>query len=152
MLSFLKAAEHRSLRPETEIAPAYRRLRWQIFFGIYIGYTGFYLVRNNFNLAMPFLVDQGFSKGGVGFAASGVAIAYGLSKFFMGSVSDRSNARYFLPLGLAMSALVTLVLGLTHWATSSIPIMFTLLLVNGWFQGMGWPPCGRLMVHWWSHK
>ncbi|VEH64918.1 glycerol-3-phosphate transporter [Rodentibacter pneumotropicus] len=22
--------------------------------------------------------------------------------------------------------------------------------LNGWFQGMGWPPCGRTMVHWWS--
>ncbi len=22
----------------------------------------------------------------------------------------------------------------------------------GWFPGMGWPPCGRTMVHWWSQK
>jgi OPA family glycerol-3-phosphate transporter-like MFS transporter len=25
-----------------------------------------------------------------------------------------------------------------------------LLLANGWFQGMGWPPSGRTMVHWFS--
>jgi len=152
VLSFLKAAPHVPQRADGEIAPTYALLRWQIFIGIYVGYTGFYLVRNNINLAIPYLIEQGFSKGGVGIAASGVAIAYGISKFFMGSVSDRSNARYFLPLGLAMSALVTLLLGLTHWATSSIPILFALLFVNGWFQGMGWPPCGRLMVHWWSHR
>jgi len=28
--------------------------------------------------------------------------------------------------------------------------MFLLLLANGWFQGMGWPPSGRTMVHWFS--
>jgi OPA family glycerol-3-phosphate transporter-like MFS transporter len=35
-------------------------------------------------------------------------------------------------------------------ATSSVGIMFALLLMNGWFQGMGWPPSGRVMVHWFS--
>lgn len=152
MLSFLKAAEHLPLRADEAIDPAYRRLRWQIFVGIFFGYAGFYLVRLNFNLAMPYLVEQGYSRGALGFALSGVSIAYGLSKFLMGSVSDRSNARFFLPLGLAMSAVVSLTLGLTRWATSSIAIMFFMLFLNGWFQGMGWPPCGRLMVHWWSHR
>jgi MFS transporter, OPA family, glycerol-3-phosphate transporter len=152
MMSFLKAAEHAPLRAAGEIEPTYRRLRWQIFAGIFLGYTGFYLVRFNFNLAMPYLIDQGYTRGALGFALSGVSMAYGLSKFFMGSVSDRSNARFFLPIGLAMSAGVSLILGFTHWATSSIAIMFLMLFANGWFQGMGWPPCGRLMVHWWSHK
>src|SRR5207248_11036786 len=68
--------------------------------------------------SMPYLVDQGYSLGALGFALSGVSIAYGLSKFLMGSVSDRSNARFFLPLGLVMSAAVSLTLGLTRWATS----------------------------------
>jgi MFS transporter, OPA family, glycerol-3-phosphate transporter len=152
MLSFLKAAEHLPLRADGEIDPTYRRLRWQIFFGIFFGYAGFYLVRLNFNLAMPYLIEQGYTRGALGLALSGVSIAYGLSKFLMGSVSDRSNARFFLPLGLALSATVSLALGLTAWATSSIAIMFAMQFLNGWFQGMGWPPCGRLMVHWWSHK
>ena len=151
-MSFLTAAQHRPLRAAGEIEPSYRRLRWQIFVGIFVGYSGFYLVRLNFNLAMPYLVEQGYTRGALGFALSGVSMAYGISKFLMGSVSDRSNARFFLPIGLAMSAGVSFVLGLTHWATSSISIMFLMLFANGWFQGMGWPPCGRLMVHWWSHK
>ena len=152
MMDFLKAAEHRPRLADKDIDPSYKRLRWQIFFGIFFGYAGFYLVRLNFNLAMPYLVDLGYSRGDLGFALSGVSIAYGLSKFIMGSVSDRSNARFFLPIGLVMSAGVSLILGLVPWATSSIAIMFMMLFLNGWFQGMGWPPCGRLMVHWWSHK
>ena len=45
-----------------------------------------------------------------------------------------------------------IVMGVFPFATSSIAIMFALLLLNGWFQGMGWPPSGRVMVHWFSIK
>jgi len=30
--------------------------------------------------------------------------------------------------------------------------MIALQTLNGWFNGMGWPPCGKTMVHWWSPK
>ena len=117
-----------------------------------MGYAGYYLVRKNFTLAMPHLIEEGFSKAQLGLALSGVSIAYGLSKFFMGSVSDRSNARTFMTLGLVCSALIMIFMGTVPLATSSIGIMFVLLLANGWFQGMGWPPCGRVVVHWFSHR
>ncbi|SQI96072.1 glycerol-3-phosphate transporter [Klebsiella oxytoca] len=59
---------------------------------------------------------------------------------------------FFYPAGLILAALVMLVMGFVPWATSSIMVMFVLLFLCGWFQGMGWPPCGRTMVHWWSQK
>lgn len=121
-----------------------------MFVGIFIGYAGYYLVRKNFTLAMPYLIEQGYSKADLGLALSGVSIAYGLSKFFMGNVSDRSNARVFMTLGLTCSALIMIFMGMMPIATSSVTIMFVLLLMNGWFQGMGWPPSGRVMVHWFS--
>ena len=105
--------------------------------GIFFGYAAYYLVRKNFALAMPYLIEQGFSRGDLGFALSGISIAYGFSKFIMGSVSDRSNPRIFLPAGLILAALVMLVMGFVPWATSSIMIMFVLLFLCGWFQGMG---------------
>ena len=43
-------------------------------------------------------------------------------------------------------------MGLVPWATSSVAVMFAFIFLNGWFQGMGWPPCGKTMVHWWSKK
>ncbi|AFH94557.1 sn-glycerol-3-phosphate transporter [Providencia stuartii MRSN 2154] len=70
----------------------------------------------------------------------------------MGSFSDRANPRYFLPAGLILAASVMLIMGFVPWATSGVWIMFGLLFICGWFQGMGWPPCGRTMVHWWSQK
>ncbi|HBR5440780.1 TPA: MFS transporter [Klebsiella pneumoniae] len=97
MLSIFKPAAHKARLPAAEIDPLYRRLRWQIFIGIFFGYAAYYLVRKNFALAMPYLIEQGFSRGDLGFALSGISIAYGFSKFIMGSVSDRSNPRIFLP-------------------------------------------------------
>lgn len=76
--------------------------------GYSFGYAAYYLVRKNFALAMPYLVEQGFSRGDLGFALSGISIAYGFSKFIMGSVSDRSNPRVFLPAGLILAAAVML--------------------------------------------
>lgn len=152
MLSLFKPAVHQPLVSDHRIDPLYRRLRWQLFFGIFFGYAAYYLVRKNFALAVPYLVEQGFSRGDLGVAFSGISLAYGISKFVMGSVSDRSNPRVFLPVGLMLSAAVMLFMGFVPWATSSIAVMFVLLFACGWFQGMGWPPCGRVMVHWWSHK
>lgn len=151
MKSFLLPAAHKPRINEADIDRTYRQHRLKVFIGIFIGYAGYYLVRKNFSLAMPELVKEGFSKGDLGLAMSGVAIAYGLSKFLMGSISDRSDARKFLSLGLLISAVITLFMG-TKVGLSSIAIMFSLQFLNGWAQGMGWPPCGRVMTHWFSHK
>ena len=152
MINIFKPAAHKMLLPKNEIDSSYKRLRLQVFFGIFIGYAGYYLVRKVFSLAMPDLVNLGYSKTQLGFALSGVSIAYGLSKFIMGNVSDRSNARNFLTAGLVLSAFTMILMGVVPFATSSIMIMFVLLILNGWFQGMGWPPSGRGMVHWFSLK
>lgn len=150
--SFLNAAPHKPLLEKQEIDPVYKNLRRKVFAGIFIGYAGYYLVRKNFSMAMPDLIEMGYSKADLGFALSGVSIAYGLSKFLMGNVSDRSDARKFLPIGLVLSALCMIAMGVFPFATSSIAIMFALLFLNGWFQGMGWPACGRVVVHWFSKK
>ena len=150
MIGFLKPPPHRDPLPDERIDPTYRRLRWQVFIGIFIGYAGYYLVRKNFALAMPELIELGYSRAQLGLVLSGVALAYGFSKFFMGSVSDRSNARTFMALGLALSAATMIIMGQAPAATATVGMMFALQLANGWFQGMGWPASGRVMVHWFS--
>ncbi|MFV0590807.1 MAG: glycerol-3-phosphate transporter [Draconibacterium sp.] len=150
--SILKPPAHKELLPKEKIDPTYKKLRLQVFLGIFLGYAGYYLVRKNFSLVMPDLIDQGYTKGQLGIVASAVSIAYGLSKFLMGGVSDRSNARIFLSLGLLLSAVTIFSLGTLPFLTSSVTIMFIVIFINGWFQGMGWPACGRTMVHWFSTK
>ena len=139
MFAFFRPAAHQAPLPEEKIDSTYRRLRWQIFAGIFFGYAGYHLLRKNFSLAMPYLIDEGYTRGQLGVAMSAIAIAYGLSKFLMGLVSDRSNPRFFLPFGLMISAGVMFIFGFAPWATSSVTMMFILLFINGWAQGMGWP-------------
>ena len=136
----------------------YKRMRLQVFLGIFIGYAGFYIVRKNFSMAIQELALLGFDQSELSIVLAMNAVAYALSKFLMGSVSDRSNARVFLPLGLVLAALsmmfmivpVTL-LGPEH-KRLAIFIMAVLNFLVGWFNGMGWPPCGRVMTHWFSIK
>ena len=68
----------------------------------------------------------------------------------MGSISDRSNPRYFLPLGLLLSASIIAACGLVKGIYASLAVLIALQTVNGWVQGMGWPACGKTMVHWFS--
>ena len=160
MWNFLKPAPHKDLLPEGKIDSTYKSLRWQVFVGIFVGYAGYYIVRKNFSMAMPFLTDPagpyGFDKGSLSIVLSLNAVAYALSKFLMGSVSDRSNARVFLPLGLVLAALSMMFMAvpieLFGASTTSIVIMAVLNFLVGWFNGMGWPPCGRVMTHWFSVK
>lgn len=133
--------------PKERVDKEYKKLRLQVFLGIFIGYAGYYLVRKNFSIAMPALEQMGFDKADLGWALSAVSIAYGISKFVMGTVSDHSNARVFIPLGLIASAVIMTVMGLIPWTVSSLSIMlmFCILFVNGWVQGMGWPGDGSLV-------
>ena len=151
MFGIFRPAPHQPLIEQDKIDSTYKRYRWQIFISIFVGYAAYYLVRKNFSLAMPFLIEEyGYSKGELGIALSAVSIAYGLSKFLMGSVSDRSNPRYFLTTGLLISAGIMFIFGFSDWALQSVSTIFILLFLNGWAQGMGWPACGRTMVHWFS--
>ena len=156
MWKFLQPAAHKPELPAEKVDKEYSRLRRQVFWGIFIGYAGYYLVRKNFSIAMPALESMGYDKADLGWALSAVSIAYGISKFVMGTVSDRSNARVFIPLGLIASALIMIFMGVLPWGSISIPVaimaMFCLLFINGWMQGMGWPPCGRVMTHWFCTK
>ena len=150
MFNFLKPAAHQERLPEHKIDAEYKKLRFQVFIGIFIGYAAYYLLRKNFTIAMPYLIEEGFSRGELGLALSAISIAYGLSKFVMGTVSDRSNARVFMTLGLVLSAIISLAMGLIPYFTSTVAIMFIMLFLNGWVQGMGWPPAGRVLTHWYS--
>lgn len=158
MWKFLAPPAYKAEMPTEKVDSNYKKLRWQVFLGIFIGYAGFYIVRKNFSMAIPELAPFGFETGELSIVLSMNAIAYALSKFLMGSVSDRSNARVFLPLGLVLAAIsmafmivpVTAI-GPEHkmWA---IALMAVLNFLVGWFNGMGWPPCGRVMTHWFSIK
>ena len=154
MIGTLRAQAPATLRPAADVDATYRRERRRVFAGIFIGYAGYYLVRNNLALAIPDILAAypGYTRAQLGTALSGLSIAYGVSKFIMGSVSDRSNPRYFMPLGLLLSCGLMILLGTVRAIYASLVVLVALQVLNGWVQGMGWPPSGKTMVHWFSTK
>lgn len=147
MFSFLKPAKEIERVEDKKIPSLYKRYRIQVFLSVYIGYVLYYFVRQNFAQAKAYMISEGlFTKTELGLVASAMGLAYGISKFVMGNFSDRSNPRYFLAIGLILSGTLNLFLP----NVLSITLLFILMFLNGWFQGMGWPPCGRVITHWFS--
>jgi len=76
------------------------------------------------------------------------SIIYGVGKFIFGMVADRANPRAFMAFGLFASAIVSIFFGLS----SSLLTLSIFWILNGAFQSMGWPPCARMLTHWYSPK
>lgn len=155
MANLLAPPAHKPEQTGPEADKRYKSLRLQVFMGAFIGYAAFYIVRKNFSMAIPMLAPFGFEKGELGTVLAMNAVAYALSKFLMGSVSDRSDARKFLPLGLILASLsmMFMIVPITAFGDNhamAIVLMGVLNFLVGWFNGMGWPPCGRVMTHWFS--
>ncbi len=133
--------------PET--AQRYRYWRIHIMVSMYIGYAVFYLTRKNFGYAMPAIItDLGWDKADIGLMGTLFYLTYGISKFISGIVSDRSNPRYFMGLGLIATGIINILFGLS----SSIVALSILWVLNAWFQGWGWPACSKLLTTWYSRS
>lgn len=128
-----------------------------------VGYALYYFVRKNFNTAMPSIeATFGITKTQLGLFLTLNGVIYGVSRFINGFIADRVSARKFMALGLALCALVNIGFGFSdkmallitgtagggEYITALTIIMGSILLLNGYFQGMGVPPVSPLMTHW----
>ncbi len=138
--------------PLTDPAAIQKNYRfWQrrVLLSSLIGYATFYFVRKNLSIAMPLMEhDLGLSKSSLGKFLTLHGLLYGVSKFANGVWGDRCNARAFMVVGLVASALMNLIFGFS----SAVVTLGVVWMLNGWFQGMGYPPCARLMTHWFSPR
>jgi OPA family glycerol-3-phosphate transporter-like MFS transporter len=146
-LALLRPAPHIQRIPLDEARRLYPKMRWQILESTFIGYATFYFVRNNLPVvSREMSLALHYNKEQVGNILAATAIAYGIGKLFMGAWSDRSNPRYFMPLGLLLTAICNFAFG----AVGSYPVQLVLWALNGLAQSMGWAPCGRSLGHWYS--
>lgn len=122
--------------------------RLRMFLVAYVGYFTYYFGRSSFDVSKQYITT--LTPDQLGLIGTALGIAYGLSKFLMGNVSDRSNAKYFLATGLFISGVINL--AFPTFLGAGVAIMFVLMFINGWVQGMGWPACARIMTHWFSDK
>src|SRR5215472_11838493 len=113
---------------------------WQarVLFASIVGYATFYLVRKNLPVAMPAMEQYlHISKPQLGLFITLHGVLYGVSKFANGFFADRCNARAFMVVGLAASALLNVCFGFS----STVLALGLFWMLNGWVQGMGFPPC-----------
>lgn len=147
IFSLLRPAKHIPRLPNEQVKRLYPRMRWQVLESTFIGYAIFYFVRNNLPVVSREMGQAlHYSKDQIGNILAVTAISYGIGKFIMGSLSDRSNPRYFMPLGLFLTALCNFAFA----SVSSYPVHLCLWGLNGLAQSMGWAPCGRTLGHWFS--
>ena len=84
MFAFLRQPEYKPAETGPAADTRYRRMRWQVFLGAFIGYAGFYLVRKNLSMAIPEMEPLGFAKAELGFVLglNAAGTAAGLTGFF----------------------------------------------------------------------
>lgn len=72
---------------------------------------------------------------------SSQSLAYAISKFISGVLSDQISARWLFSIGLCMVGGINMVFS---WS-STVAAFSALWFLNGLGQGLGWPPCGRVL-------
>ena len=114
-LSLFKTADPiDEISDEAVVKNKYRHWRLRIFFGMYIGYAFYYFTRKSLNFVLPSLMqDLNLTKVDVGIFGTIIYISYGFSKFLSGIISDRSNPRYFMSVGLIVTGFLNIIFGLS---------------------------------------
>ena len=86
MANFLAPPAHKPEQTGPEADARYKALRWQVFFGAFIGYAAFYIVRKNLSMAIPSITELTnglITKGDLGTVLAMNAVAYAFAKFFI---------------------------------------------------------------------
>ena len=121
------------------------KAQWRFIAFSAISYAFFYIARKNLSMAQPAMLEEGvISTYALGIVMTVHGVLYGLSRFINGFWADRLNGRIFMAVGLALSAATNFLFG-----CSSLTVFFALFwILNGWAQGMGFPPCAKMLAHW----
>ncbi|NWR03056.1 G6PT1 protein, partial [Paradoxornis webbianus] len=126
-------------------AGGYGRYRALIFAAMFVGYTLYYFNRKTFSFVMPaVMAEVPLGKDDLGLITSSQSAAYAISKFISGVLSDQMSARWLFSSGLLMVGLVNVVFS---WS-STVMAFAGLWFLNGLAQGLGWPPCGKILRKW----
>ncbi|XP_064433428.1 glucose-6-phosphate exchanger SLC37A4 isoform X3 [Mirounga angustirostris] len=126
-------------------AQGYGFYRAVIFSAMFGGYSLYYFNRKTFSFVMPSLVEEiPLDKDDLGLITSSQSAAYAISKFVSGVLSDQMSARWLFSLGLFLVGVVNVAFS---WS-SMVPVFAALWFLNGLAQGLGWPPCGKILRKW----
>lgn len=133
----------------TNINNIYKYWRIRIFYSIFIGYIFYYVTRKNFTFLIPEMInDIKISTSDIGVISTLFYISYGISKLSSGIISDKSNPKYFMSIGLIFTGVFNICFGLSN----SIIMLSIFWTLNGIFQAWGWPAITKQLTYWYSKK
>ena len=134
------------MQSEKETKRLFKHWRNRIFFTVWITYMIYYIGRTNISIAKPYLMrEYGISATIMGFVGTSFFLAYAFGQFFNGFLGDKVGARRFITLGLIISSIINLFMGV---AFELIWLVFLLWGLNGYFQAMGWAPSVKTIANW----
>uniref|UniRef100_A0A8C2WIQ8 Solute carrier family 37 member 4b n=1 Tax=Cyclopterus lumpus TaxID=8103 RepID=A0A8C2WIQ8_CYCLU len=126
-------------------ATGYGYYRATIFFCMFFGYSLYFFNRKTFSFVMPSVMEEiELDKDDLGLITSSQTMAYAISKFISGVLSDQISARWLFSIGLFLVGGINVAFS---WS-STVPMFSLLWFVNGLGQGCGWPPCGKVLRKW----
>ena len=133
-------------------------LRWQVLILslMVVGYSGYYLCRSNFSVALPMIIqDLGthgvapdLAKIRLGLIASLGVLAYAVGKFIAGGLSDFLGGRRTFLGGMAGSVLFTVGFALS----GGIPLFTLAWIGNRLVQSFGWAGMVKISSRWFSYS
>ncbi|XP_023669561.1 glucose-6-phosphate exchanger SLC37A4a isoform X1 [Paramormyrops kingsleyae] len=126
-------------------AKGYGYYRTSIFLAMFVGYTLYYFNRKTFSFVMPSVMQEiELDKDDLGLITSSQSLAYAISKFISGVLSDQISARWLFSIGLFVVGAINVAFS---WS-STVVVFAGLWFLNGLGQGLGWPPCGKVLRKW----
>lgn len=142
---------------------SFKYWQWRIIIVSMVCYSIFYFVRKNFSIAMPGLTaEYGISNTSFGIIIGLGSLVYGLARFVNGFIVDKVSTKVFMAIGLFLCAAANICFGLgadlsyaitgvhdgPQFVNMLILVMGVTIVLNQYFQGMGFPPCARMLPTW----
>ena len=129
--------------------PRFQRWQWRIFGIAWLSYASFYLCRVNIAVALPAIrTDLGWDQSAVGLIGSTFLWVYAVGQLVNGMLGQRANARWFVGVGMLVSAACNAAFGASSW----LWLMLFLWGVNGWVQSMGWGAIMKTIAAWFDPR
>ena len=129
----------------TPLSAAHRSWRTKIFAATWLSYVGFYFCRKPWSVAKSSIgTEGGFTATDLGNIGAAYLIAYAIGQFLAGGMGTKLGPRFNVLLGMGLSIIVTLLMGITlnFW------VLAGLVAVNGLAQATGWSGNVGTMAAW----
>ena len=154
----ISSPAHRGTPPRaTTTTTAGRLFRWQVLTValMLVGYSGYYLCRSDFSVALPLIADELAARGlapefvriRLGAIASLGVMAYAAGKFPAGAISDFFGGKRNFLGGMIGSAAFTLLFALA----GGLPLFTLAWIGNRLVQSLGWGGMVKISSRWFSY-